>query len=123
VSQRQDGEGGVELTRYPTAAKAVADFRQWEHVLTFLKKEEMPPAKAKQPSAEARAEVTTIVEQLLLKEARKLAGDPGVVLPRRLSSAEYDYTVHDLTGVDIRPAQSSPWTPPLAKASPTRARR
>src|SRR5438477_266968 len=47
--------GELDLTRFDNAAKLVEDFRQWEHVVTFLKKGEMPPAKAKQPSAEQRA--------------------------------------------------------------------
>src|SRR4029078_4443018 len=44
-------------------------------------------------------------------EAKKLTGDPGVVLPRRLTNAEYNYTIRDLTGVDIRPADSVPIDP------------
>ena len=69
--------GELDLTRFPTVAKVVEDFRQWELVLAFLKKEEMPPAKAKQPPAALRAEVLAALERVLLKEARKLAGDPG----------------------------------------------
>jgi hypothetical protein len=37
--------------------------------------------------------------------------DPGVVLARRLSNAEYDYTIRDLTGVDIRPTKEFPVDP------------
>jgi hypothetical protein len=51
------------------------------------------------------------IEQVLLSEARKLAGDPGVVPPRRLTNAEYDYSIRDLTGVDIRPAKAFPVDP------------
>src|SRR6185369_13706579 len=39
------------------------------------------------------------------------AGDPGRVPPRRLSNAEYDCTIRDLTGVDIRPAKEFPVDP------------
>ena len=39
------------------------------------------------------------------------AGDPGPVLARRLSSAEYNYTIRDLTGVDIRPTKEFPVDP------------
>ena len=46
-----------------------------------------------------------------LNEARKNAGDPGPVLARRLSNAEYNYTIRDLTGVDIRPAREFPVDP------------
>lgn len=101
----------LDLSRYATAAKAVEDFRQWEHVLSFVKKEEMPPAKAKQPTPELRAQILKAVEEMLTKEARKIAGDPGVVPPRRLTNAEFDYSIHDLTGVDIRPTASFPVDP------------
>ena len=50
-------------------------------------------------------------------EARKNAGDPGLVLARRLSNAEYNYTIRDLTGVDIRPTREFPWIPPILPAS------
>jgi hypothetical protein len=33
------------------------------------------------------------------------------VLARRLSNAEYDYTIRDLTGVDIRPTREFPVDP------------
>src|SRR5262245_9373139 len=103
--------GELDLTRFDTSAKLLDDFRQWEHVVTFLKKEEMPPAKAKQPSPELRKEIIETLEKVLLAEARKLAGDPGAVPPRRLTNAEYDYSIRDLTGADIRPAKSFPVDP------------
>ena len=108
---KQKPSGDLDLTKFTTSAKIIEDFRQWEHVVTFLKKEEMPPAKAKQPSAELRAEMVGTLEKVLLAEARKFAGDPGVVPPRRLTNAEYDYTIRDLTGADIRPAKAFPVDP------------
>src|SRR5688572_25661317 len=44
-------------------------------------------------------------------EADRNAGDPGPVLARRLSNAEYDYSVRDLTGVNIRPTREFPVDP------------
>src|SRR6185503_110767 len=35
----------------------------------------------------------------------------GIVLARRLSNAEFDYTIRDLTGVDIRPTREFPVDP------------
>ncbi len=103
--------GELDLARFKTSATLLDDFRQWEHVVTFLKKGEMPPASAKQPPAAARAEAIAALEGVLLAEARKLDGDPGAVPPRRLTNAEYDNTIHDLTGVDMRPAASFPIDP------------
>ena len=64
------------------------------------------------------------VERYLHAEALASAGDPGPVVLRRLSNAEYTYTIRDLTGVDrsIRPA-SSRSTARRAKGSRTRATR
>lgn len=104
-------EAELDLTRYASAAALGENFRQWEHVLAFLRKGDMPPAKAKQPTSAERADVLKTLEHLMAAEARQLAGDPGVVLPRRLTSAEYNYTIRDLTGVDIRPAESFPVDP------------
>ena len=105
-------EAELNLGRYTSAEMAAEDFRQWEHVITFVQRGEMPPKSAKrQPSLEQRAEILKTLRTVLDNEARKLAGDPGVVLPRRLSNAEYDYTIRDLTGVDIRPTRSFPVDP------------
>lgn len=103
--------GELDLTRFPSTAKILEDFRPWEHVVAFLAREEMPPAKAKQPTAALRREIVAVLEQVLRTEARKLAGDPGVVPPRHLSNAEYDNTIHDLIGADIRPARAFPIDP------------
>ncbi|TXT23298.1 MAG: hypothetical protein FD138_3290, partial [Planctomycetota bacterium] len=104
-------EGQLDLTRYETAQAVAADYRKWEHVVTFVTREEMPPPDAKQPEPAERAKVLRVLGTLMLQEARKTAGDPGVVLPRRLSNAEYNYAIRDLTGVDIRPAESFPIDP------------
>ena len=44
-------------------------------------------------------------------EIKRNAGDPGVVLARRLSNSEYNYTIRDLTGVDIQPTREFPVDP------------
>src|SRR5262249_10055384 len=41
-------------------------------------------------------------------EAKDRAGDPGLVPLRRLSNAEYNYTIRDLTAVDLQPAREFP---------------
>jgi hypothetical protein len=101
-----------DLAVYPTMAAVVRDHRQWELVLEKLRASEMPPEKAKHhPSKQAREAVIHWIETMRREEASKNAGDPGVVLARRLSNAEYDYTIRDLTGVDLRPTREFPVDP------------
>jgi hypothetical protein len=104
-------EGLLNLTRYTSSTLIARDYRQWEHVITFLKEEKMPPQEGKQPRPAERAELLASLDRLLLFEARKLANDPGPAAPRRLSNAEYNYTIRDLTGHDIRPAAAFPVDP------------
>jgi hypothetical protein len=104
-------EGALDLARFTSGSSIGEHFRQWEHVLTFVRKGEMPPEKAKQPTIEERRDLLAALERLMAAEAKKWSGDPGVVLPRRLTVAEYNYTIRDLTGVDIRPADSFPVDP------------
>ncbi len=108
---QKTAEGLLNLTRYTSSTRIARDFRQWEHVITFLKEEKMPPRGARKPTPAERTEFLASVEKLLLIEARKLADDPGTSSPRRLSNAEYNYTIRDLTGVDIRPTASFPVDP------------
>ena len=63
------------------------------------------------PPAEARQHVIEWIQAVRAEEVRKNAGDPGLVLARRLSNAEYNYTIRDLTGADIRPAREFPMDP------------
>src|SRR5207249_5929737 len=72
----------------------------------------MPPEEAKEPPPdELRPRVNGLIHPMRKHEALRNAGNPGAVLARRLSNAEYDYTIRDLTGVDIRPTQEFPVDP------------
>src|SRR5216684_5914003 len=100
-----------DLRSYSTTAAVVRDMAHWNLVLEKLTAKEMPPKQAKQPPEDARQEAILWVQALRASEARKNAGDPGLVLARRLSNAEYNYTIRDLTGVDIRPTREFPVDP------------
>src|SRR5258708_2877553 len=100
-----------DLRSYSTMAAVVRDIAHWNLLLEKLTANEMPPKQAKQPSADARQEVILWIQAMRASEAAKNAGDPGLVLARRLSNAEYNYTIRDLTGVDIRPTREFPVDP------------
>ena len=101
----------LNLLKYDSPQVLATDFRVWEHVAKFVKSGEMPPEEADQPKADERAAFLKSLQGIMHTEAAKTAGDPGVILPRRLSNAEYNYTIRDLTGVDIRPADAFPVDP------------
>ncbi len=81
-------------------------------VLDKLQSGQMPPpASAAQPTADERRAVIAWVDAMRKAEARRNAGDPGLVLARRLSNAEYNNTIRDLTGLDLKPAREFPVDP------------
>ena len=98
-------KGELDLQRFATAADVRGDTRAWQKVLLRLRDGEMPPKKKPQPSTDERSRLIDWSEKYLLADARERAGDPGLVLMRRLTRAEHNYTIHELTGVDLRPAR------------------
>lgn len=108
----ETAKADFDISPYTSIDAIVRDYQHWDMVLEKLETAEMPPKKAKkQPAAEVRDEVIRWTKALRKHEAQKNAGDPGPVLARRLSNAEYDYTIRDLTGVDIRPTRTFPVDP------------
>lgn len=105
-------KAGLDLGRDLTVAAIAKNAPQWEQVLERLEAKEMPPEDAPRlPEPGERAAVVAWIRDLRDRESEKNAGDPGPVLARRLSNAEYDYTIRDLTGVDIRPTREFPVDP------------
>jgi hypothetical protein len=68
----------------------------------------MPPIEEEQPEEADRQAVATWIANELARLERVTPPDPGRVTARRLNRAEYNNTVRDLLGVDIRPADDFP---------------
>ncbi len=100
-----------DLKSYTNADMVTDDFGRWELLAERLKAHEMPPKPMPPPPAAETQQVIDWVAAMRTAEIKKSAGDPGVVLTRRLSNAEYDYTVRDLTGQDLHVAKQFPVDP------------
>ena len=108
---KEEPEAKLDLSGFRSARDAAQGFATWKHVVERLKAGEMPPEDASQPTPKARQAVLRWSQDLRDYEAERNAGDPGPVLARRLNAAEYNYTIRDLTGADIRPASQFPVDP------------
>jgi mono/diheme cytochrome c family protein len=105
-------ESKLDLSVYSSVDAVVKDYRVWDRLAERLEAGEMPPEEAtRQPKPHERRAVIAWISELRASEARRHAGDPGPVLAHRLSNAEFDYTIRDLTGVDIRPTREFPVDP------------
>lgn len=107
-----DPEAKLDLSIYTTADAVAKQHQTWAIILERLESEEMPPKDSNpQPTMKHRQKVVEWIHSAREFEATRNAGDPGPVLARRLSNAEYNYTIRDLTGVDIRPTRTFPVDP------------
>jgi hypothetical protein len=100
-----------DLKSYNTVDTVSADFPRWELLMDRLTAKEMPPKPIPPPPAEATQQVIAWIQAFRAEQVKKSAGDPGLVLGRRLSNAEYNYTVRDLTGQDMQVTRQFPVDP------------
>jgi hypothetical protein len=104
------GEGDIDLEQFATLSEVRRQIQTWQKVAEVLGSGEMPPPKAAVllPAAD-RHHLREWLRRYLSAEGQANAGDPGPVVLRRLSNAEYTYTIRDLTGVrSLDPAREFP---------------
>ena len=81
----------------------------WQTVAEQLANREMPPKDKPQPTLAEKERLEKWVQGVLDEIALAHAGDPGPVVLRRLSNAQYTYTIRDLTGIEsLDPAREFP---------------
>ncbi|BCS32324.1 hypothetical protein TBR22_A15340 [Luteitalea sp. TBR-22] len=101
-------KGGVNLERHQVAEAVAAHPEEFETVLLKLRTGEMPPEDEERPDHKEVEAVTTWIQQEFARLERITPPDPGRITARRLNRTEYNNTVRDLFGVDIRPADDFP---------------
>src|SRR5260370_35222831 len=100
--------GGVDLKALHTAKTFAEDREIWEKVVEKLQTGKMPPPGTPQPPAAIAAAVTGWLQSEFTRQDRLVKPDAGHVTARRLNRAEYNNTMRDLLGIDIRPADNFP---------------
>ena len=103
-----DAEAGIVLDRFEDQAAAVEDGKTWLRVRDALEGHVMPPVGEHRPSpAEFETLLGWIDNDFLAAQRGKQVGAAPVVI-RRLNRQEYNNTVRDLLGVDLRLADAFP---------------
>ena len=101
-------EAGVHLDdRHPDLAKTI-DRGLWLKVLRQIEGGVMPPEGCAMPTEEERKTLVAWIRDSALTPDCSLGERPGRVTLRRLNRAEYDNTVRDLFGIDVRVAADFP---------------
>jgi mono/diheme cytochrome c family protein len=104
-------EAQLDLSSVDSLEQVLEAPQVWQLIMERVAAGEMPPPDVEQPTAAERKAFVDWIQAFLDAEAARTAGDPGPVLARRLSNAEYDGSIRELTGVDIRPTRTFPVDP------------
>src|SRR5436189_786890 len=102
-------KGDLDLEQFTSLTEVLKHSKIWQNVAEQLANNEMPPKDKPQPLPAERERLMDWVNAALDQMALARAGDPGPVVLRRLSNAEYTYTIRDLTAVEsLDPAKEFP---------------
>ena len=103
-------EGGLELERFTSEKLALTEPHIWEKAAQLVRMGDMPPRdRFNLPSSEERAQFVTWVRSVSKRwDAGEFGKDPGRTTIRRMTKNEYNYTMRDLFGLKIRPADNFP---------------
>src|SRR5262249_27167646 len=100
--------GGIDLEAFPDEATVRKNLPLWQKVAENLRSGSMPPAGKPPPTP---AELDTLnpgLDAAVFKVDCSGRKTPSRVTLRRLNRAEYNNTIRDLTGIDLRPADDFP---------------
>ena len=100
--------GELDLERFASLVDVRQATQNWLKVAEMLDNGEMPPKYSAQLTPDQRKQLRSWVQRYLDAEALANAGDPGLVVLRRLNNAEYTHTIRDLTGVALDPVREFP---------------
>ena len=98
---------GVIFSEYRNHASVIRARPVWLRALRVLRENEMPPTDP-QPSVEERQRLVSWIDDAINNLDWSEYENPGSVTIPRLNRTEYDNTIRDLTGLDLRPGDSFP---------------
>ncbi len=101
-------KGDLDLEKALLERPLVRNRRLWENVAERIRSGDMPPKKRPQPAAEDRLRLRAWVRQEIEHFPYEKIRDPGYAPARRLTREEYNRTIRDLVGLDLRPADQFP---------------
>lgn len=98
----EKSKGDINLARDENLRLIARNRKTWQTVIEKLEAREMPPEKERQPTDAQRQQIVAFVRKTLGTLDCGDRRDPGKPVTRRLNRAEYDNTILELTGLDLR---------------------
>ncbi|QDV41847.1 hypothetical protein Enr13x_16900 [Stieleria neptunia] len=99
-------EGGLDLSPFETLSDLTT--AEVKRVLEMVRFGAMPPEDYDTPEIEERKSLVSALEATMYSSTCDLTPRAGKVTVRRLNRSEYNNTIRDLFGLDLRPADRFP---------------
>jgi hypothetical protein len=101
-------KGDLDLETALAEKPLVRNRLLWENVAERVKNGDMPPSKKAQPKERDRLRVRAWLAREIDHFDYSTVRNPGYLPARRLTREEYNRTIRDLVGLDLRPADQFP---------------
>jgi hypothetical protein len=99
-------KGGLNFDDYKTEKDILVHLQKWFSVIDQVETDVMPPEDRElRPTAGEIVKLTSWIRKTIDEFDYDSVKDPGRHSLRRLNKAEYNNTIRDLTGVDLKPAR------------------
>ena len=95
-------KGDVQLSSFHNKLMLLKEHKLWQEVIHLVKTEEMPDEEPL-PTTEERSLLVNWLEQTLNEIDWSKVKNPGHITMPRLTKTEYNNTMRDLLGIDIKP--------------------
>ena len=103
-----NAEAELDLSSFRTIKGVAEAGGSMQRVLEMVRFGAMPPEDADRPSIGQRKRLVAAIERSLHTVSCDTRPRPGKVTARRLNRAEYNHSIRDLFGIDLRPAEAFP---------------
>jgi hypothetical protein len=104
----EDSEGGILFLDAEKSSDVTLHRSHWRSVAAQLLNRTMPPERKPQPSDEQRMKIAAWIHQFLRESACDELPYAGYVTARRLNRLEFNHTVRDLIGIDMKFSETLP---------------
>ena len=104
----EEAEAGIAFDRYTASANVQQEYDLWDKAARLIRDRQMPPPEQPQPTADELIAVDAAIRTELATFDCTAEQHPGRVTLRRLNKAEYNNTIRDLIGLDLKLADDFP---------------
>lgn len=101
-------EAGIAFDQYSNLAESLAGGKIWYRVHDAVKYDVMPPAEMPQPEGSEVQQIVSWIKNDLFQAQRSSKASFSSVVIRRLNRQEYNNTIRDLIGHDLRLGDNFP---------------